>query len=100
MAMEVHDAPRCDMDCFIKECAYLFHDKWLKGHLSLSFWIQFLKQHVIITLQHALTYVIKKKIVLASDACSKPRIIIKFSDLHVGDIRGAVGEIASYHEKD
>jgi hypothetical protein len=27
MAMEVHDTPRCDMDHFIKECAYLFHNK-------------------------------------------------------------------------
>jgi hypothetical protein len=27
MAMEVHDAPRCDMDCFIRECACLFHDR-------------------------------------------------------------------------
>jgi hypothetical protein len=26
MAMEVHDAPRCDMDCFIKEYVCLFHD--------------------------------------------------------------------------
>jgi hypothetical protein len=23
MAMEVHDTPRCDMDCFIRECARL-----------------------------------------------------------------------------
>jgi hypothetical protein len=37
MAMEVHDAPGCDMNCFIKECVCLFHDKWLRGQLSLSF---------------------------------------------------------------
>jgi hypothetical protein len=43
MAMEVHGAPRCDMDRFIRECAYLFHDRWSKGHLSLSFCIQFFK---------------------------------------------------------
>jgi len=24
MAMEVHDAPRCDMDHFIRECAHFF----------------------------------------------------------------------------
>ncbi len=24
MAMEVHGTPKCDMDCFIKECARLF----------------------------------------------------------------------------
>jgi hypothetical protein len=30
----------------------------------------------------------------------KPPIIIRSHDLHVGDIRNVVGEIASYHEKD
>ncbi len=44
MAMEVHDALRRDMDCFIRECAYIFHDRRLRGHLSLSFCIQFFKQ--------------------------------------------------------
>jgi hypothetical protein len=41
MAMEVHGAPRHDMDHFIKECAHLFHNRQSKGHLSLSFCIQF-----------------------------------------------------------
>jgi hypothetical protein len=27
MAMEVHNAPRRDMDHFIRECAHLFHDR-------------------------------------------------------------------------
>jgi hypothetical protein len=27
MAMEVHNAPGCDMDCFIRECVCLFHDR-------------------------------------------------------------------------
>jgi len=27
MAMEVHGTPMRDMDCFIKECAHLFHDR-------------------------------------------------------------------------
>jgi hypothetical protein len=27
MTMEVHDALGHDMDCFIKECAHLFHDR-------------------------------------------------------------------------
>jgi hypothetical protein len=43
MAMEVHGAPKCDIDCFISECARLFHDKQLGGHLSLSFYIQFFR---------------------------------------------------------
>jgi hypothetical protein len=39
MAMEVHGAPECDMDCFIKECACLFHNRQSGSHLSLSFCI-------------------------------------------------------------
>jgi len=27
IAMEVHGTPECDMDPFIRECAYLFHDR-------------------------------------------------------------------------
>jgi hypothetical protein len=27
MAMEVHGAPKHDMDCFIKDCVRLFHDR-------------------------------------------------------------------------
>jgi hypothetical protein len=45
MAMEMHDAPKRDMDCFIKECACLLHDR-SKNHLSLSFYIQFFKHRV------------------------------------------------------
>jgi len=32
MAMKVHDAPRCDMDHFIRESAFLFHDRLLRDH--------------------------------------------------------------------
>jgi hypothetical protein len=39
MTMEVHGTPKHDMDHFIKECACLFHNKILGGHLSLSFCI-------------------------------------------------------------
>jgi hypothetical protein len=72
----------------------------LGGHLSLSFCIQFFKQRVSIALQCALTFAIERKIMLVGDACSRPPITIKFHDLHAGDIRGAMGEIISYHEKD
>jgi len=41
MAMEVHGAPRCDMDCFIKECACLFHDRQSRGHLFIYFLFNF-----------------------------------------------------------
>jgi len=36
---------------------------------------------------------------LAGDGCFKLCIIIRSHGLHVGDIRGAVGEIISFHEK-
>ncbi len=36
---------------------------------------------------------------LASDDYSKPPIIIRSHDLHVDDIRGAVGEVTFYHER-
>jgi hypothetical protein len=100
MAMEVNGAPGHDMDCFIMECASLFHNRQSKGHLSLSFCIQFFGQGVNIAFQHALTSVIERKIVLASDACSRPPIIIQSHDLHVGNIRRAMGEISSHHERD
>ncbi len=52
-----------------------------------------------ITFQCVLTSAIKRKITLAGDACSRPPIIIRFHDLHSGDIRRAMSEINSYHEK-
>jgi hypothetical protein len=88
------------MDRFIKVCACLFHDRWSGGRFSLSFCIQFFKQHVRIVLQCALASAIERKIVLAGDACSRPPIIIRYHDLDAGDIWGAVGEIISYHKKD
>jgi hypothetical protein len=72
MAMEVHSAPKCNMDRFIKECAHLFHNKQSRGHLSFSFCIQFFRQYFSIALQRALTSTIERKIVLWGDACSRP----------------------------
>jgi hypothetical protein len=66
-----------DMDCFIRECACLFHDRRSRGHLSLPFCIQFFKQCVSIVLECALAFAIKKKIVLTGDVYSKPPITIK-----------------------
>jgi hypothetical protein len=66
----------------------------------LHFCIQFFKQCVNIAFQHALVFAIEKKIALASDVCSRPPIIIRFHNLHVGDIRRVVGEITSYHKRD
>jgi len=42
----------------------------------------------------------EKNITLASNACSKPFIIIRFHDLHASNIKKAMGEIISYHERD
>jgi len=99
MAMEVHGAPNYDMDPFIKECAYFFNDKQWRGHLSLSFYIQFFKQCASIVFQHVLAFAIERKIALANDVYSKPPTIIRFHNLHVGDIKGAMGDIVSYHER-
>jgi hypothetical protein len=52
MAMEMHGAPRCDIDCFIKECVCTFHDRRLGGHLSFFF-----RQQCV------LAFVIERKIV-------------------------------------
>ncbi len=74
--------PWVDMDRFIRECACLFHDRQLGGHLSLFFCIQFFKQCDGIAFQCALTCAIEKKIMLASDVCLKPPTPIKSHDLH------------------
>ncbi len=37
---------------------------------------------------------------LVRDDCSRPPINIRSHDLHVSNIRGALGEIASCHERD
>ncbi len=99
MAMEVHGAPEHDMDCFIGKCAHIFHDRRLGGHLFLFFCIQFLRR-VNIVLQHALAFAIKRQITLACDVCFRTPITIRSHDSHASDIRKAVGEITSYHEKD
>jgi len=71
MAMEVHDTLRHNMDCLIRKCACLFHDRWSKDYLSFFFCIQLFKQCVNIALQHALASTIKRKIALATNVCSK-----------------------------
>jgi hypothetical protein len=66
----------------------------------LPFYIQFFRQHVNIIFQLVLAFIIYKKIALASDACSRPPITIKYDDLHAGDIKRALGEIVSCHKRD
>jgi hypothetical protein len=100
IAMEVHNTFEHDMDHFIKECAYVFHDRRSRGHLFLPFRSEFFRQCVNIVFQHALAFAINKKILLAGDVCSKPPITIKSHHLHACNIRGAMGEIASYHKRD
>jgi hypothetical protein len=100
MVMEVHNTFEHDMDCFIRECVRLFHNKWSRSYLSLYFCIYFFRQHVSITLQGALAYAIERKIALVGDVCSRLPITIRSHNLHVGDIRRVVGEIVSYNEKD
>jgi hypothetical protein len=84
----------------IERSFILVHDRRFRGHLSLSFCIQFFKQHVNIALQHVLASVIERKIALVDDACSRLPIIIRSHVLHASNIKGTMGEIASYHERD
>jgi hypothetical protein len=72
----------------------------IKRSFILVFFISIFQVHVSIILQLALAFVIKRKITLVGNACSRPPITIRFHDLHAGDIRRAVGEITSYHERD
>ncbi len=74
IAMKVQGTPVRDMDCFVKECACLFHDRLSEDHLLLSFSIQFLGR--------VLASAIERKIVLARDACSRPLTTIRSHDLH------------------
>jgi len=37
---------------------------------------------------------------LVGNVYSRPPLIIKSHDLHVGDIKGVVGEITFYHERE
>jgi len=67
--------------------------KQLGDHFSLSFCIQFFKQHVNIVFHCALAFAIERKIVLASDVCFTPLITIRSHDLHASDMRGVMGEI-------
>ncbi len=63
LAMEVHGAPKHDMDHFIEECAHLFHDRQSKGHLFLFFYIQFFFTTCWYYFeQHVLAITIKKKL--------------------------------------
>ncbi len=48
----------------------------------------------------ALTSIIERKIALEGDAYFRPPITFRSHDLHVGNIRGVVGEITSYCERD
>jgi hypothetical protein len=100
MAMEVHSALGHDMDRFIRKCACLFHNRKSRNHLFMSFCIQFFKHWVSIAFQCVLTSAIERKIGLVGDACFKPPIIIKSHNLCASDISNAVGEIASYHNRD
>jgi len=45
----------------------------------------------------SLAFAIERKIALARYACSRPPITIRSHNLHAGNIREVVGEIASYH---
>jgi hypothetical protein len=60
----------------------------------------FLGSILVLFLSMLKASVVERKIALARDACSRPPIIIRSHDLHANDIRRAMGEITSYHERD
>jgi hypothetical protein len=70
-----------------------------RSFLFICFTFNFLRQRVTIVFQPALTFAIERKIALVGDACSRPPITFKFHDLHASNIKGIIGEIASYHER-
>jgi hypothetical protein len=43
MVIEVHGTFGHDMNCFIRECVCLFHDRQSRDHLFLFFCIQFFR---------------------------------------------------------
>jgi hypothetical protein len=95
MAMEVHNIPEWNMDCFIRECVHLFSQEVI---YSCFFTFNF-SSNVLTLLFNV--FVIERKIVLEGDACSRPLIItIKIHNLHPSNIKRIMGEIASYSEKD
>jgi hypothetical protein len=63
---------------------------WEVIYLCL-FAFHFFKERVNIAFQHALIFATDKKITLMRDACFKSSIIIKSHNLHVVNIKGAVG---------
>jgi hypothetical protein len=64
------------------------------------FAFSFSSSMLILLFNMLLASAIEKKIPLVGDACYGPPITIKSYDLHANDIRGVVGEIASYHKRD
>jgi hypothetical protein len=60
--MEVHNIHECDMDRFIRECVHLFHDRRSKDNLSFLFLHSIFQPHINIAFQHALTFVVEKKL--------------------------------------
>jgi len=72
-----------------------FHDRQLKSHLSLSFCIYFFKLRVNIVFQCVLALVIKRKITLTNNVCSRPPINIRSHNLHAGNMKEVMGEITS-----
>ncbi len=61
MVMKMHGVFGCDLYCFIKECVHLFHNRQLVDHLSLSFCINFFKQHVNIVFPACIRFCYKKE---------------------------------------
>ncbi len=100
MGLEVHDTPNM---IWIVSSGIVFVFFIIDNQdiiYPCFFCIQFFRYCVNIAFQHALTLAIEKMIMSTSDAYSRPPTTIRSHDLHVDGIRGAMGEITSYHMRD
>jgi hypothetical protein len=84
----------------IKDFSCNYYDKiiqvlWKKGNKAKK-----KSYFVTIAFQCVLISSIKKKIALGGDVYFRSPITFESHDLHAGDIRGFVSEIAFYHGKD
>ncbi len=81
--------------------AHLFHDRQSEDHLSFFIFAFNFLSDVLVLLFNVLQLLLQnRKIVQVGDVCFRPPIVIRIHDLHASDIRGNMGEIASYHERD
>ncbi len=86
MAMEVHNMFRHDMDCFIRECVHLFHDKQSRGYLSLSLLHLIFQAMCQYCFSACFNLCYRKKDCIGGRYFSKPPMTIRSHDLYESNI--------------